>query len=268
MKLVKNHQQQIKRIIDIAMSIILVFLMAYQVTGEKVHEWIGIIMFILVITHQVLNMKWYSSLFIGKYNINRVIMIIINVLLLLSFTITAVSGMSMSNYAVPFLYKMFDVSVARELHLVFSYWSFILMGLHIGIHVNLISININKKIGKTEKKHLQIVLESLFIIIAGYGFCLFLKSEIVNYISFRTRFAFLDYEKNQILVLLENIAILIFFVEIMHYIISFIRKFSSHNIIDRTINRSKNENIELLSLIKVSLILLIGITMYIVLQIK
>lgn len=56
----------IKRIVDVVMSVLLLFLMAYQVTGEALHEWIGIGMTALVILHQILNRKWYSVFFKGK----------------------------------------------------------------------------------------------------------------------------------------------------------------------------------------------------------
>jgi len=42
--------------------------MAYQVTGEVLHEWIGMGMTALVIIHQILNRKWYGAIFKGKYN--------------------------------------------------------------------------------------------------------------------------------------------------------------------------------------------------------
>ena len=32
----------IKRLVDAAMTVLLLLLMAYQVTGEALHEWIGI----------------------------------------------------------------------------------------------------------------------------------------------------------------------------------------------------------------------------------
>ena len=56
----------IKRIVDTAMTVLLLLLMAYQVTGEMAHEWIGMAMTVLVIVHQILNRKWYSALFKGK----------------------------------------------------------------------------------------------------------------------------------------------------------------------------------------------------------
>ena len=41
-------------------------------------------MTILVIVHQILNRKWYSALFKGKYNPYRIATTVLNVLLLLS----------------------------------------------------------------------------------------------------------------------------------------------------------------------------------------
>ena len=51
----------IKRIVDAAMTVLLLCLMAYQITGEALHEWIGMGMTGLVIIHQILNRKWYGA---------------------------------------------------------------------------------------------------------------------------------------------------------------------------------------------------------------
>ena len=83
-----------KRVIDICMTVSLLFLMAYQVTGEVLHEWMGMGMTALVIVHQILNRKWYSAVFKGKYNPYRIMTTAVNILLLLSFAMTALSGMS------------------------------------------------------------------------------------------------------------------------------------------------------------------------------
>lgn len=199
---------KIKRIIDMLMTIALMCLMAYQVTGEKAHEWIGIAMVMLVIVHQVLNKKWYAVLFSGKYNFYRIFSTIINVLLLIAFTLTAISGMSMSNYAVPFLYGIISVNTARIMHLAFSYWSFILMGLHVGLHINVMTSKMPKNV--------KSVFGIIMLLIAGCGFYLFIKSGIINYITFKSHFAFLDYEKNAILIFFENFAMLSFFAFLSH----------------------------------------------------
>ena len=75
-----QNKMTIKRIVDACMTSLLLCLMAYQVTGEVAHEWIGIGMTVLVIVHQILNRKWYGAVFKGKYNAYRILTTVVNVL--------------------------------------------------------------------------------------------------------------------------------------------------------------------------------------------
>jgi len=193
-----------KRIVDVCMTVLLLCLMAYQVTGEAVHEWIGIGMTVLVIIHQILNRKWYGAIFKGKYNPYRIATTVINIALLLAFALTAFSGMSMSGHAVPFLYGMTKVSFARRMHLSMSHWAFVLMGIHLGMHIPVMLA----KLKLTDK--VRMVISVLLCIISGIGLFLFIKNGMPDYLFFRVPFAFLDYEKAGILVFLENILMLTF----------------------------------------------------------
>ena len=49
-----KSNQATRRIGDAAMTVLLLLLMAYQVTGEMAHEWVGMSMTVLVIIHQIL----------------------------------------------------------------------------------------------------------------------------------------------------------------------------------------------------------------------
>ncbi len=62
---VKNRT---KHILDFIMTAILLTLMAYPITGEVVHEWLGVAMFAAVAVHNLLNLKWYAALFKGNYS--------------------------------------------------------------------------------------------------------------------------------------------------------------------------------------------------------
>ncbi len=193
-----------KRIVDTIMTVLLLLLMAYQVTGEMAHEWIGMVMTVLVIIHQILNRKWYSALIKGKYNPYRSITSILNILLLLCFALTAFCGMFMSSYAVPFLYGMAPVSFVRRMHLSMSHWAFVLMGLHFGIHIPAMTAGLRLK-DKTKT-----VIDCVFTCIGGIGLYLFLRNGMPNYLFFRVPFAFLDYEKAGWQVYLENLLMLSF----------------------------------------------------------
>ncbi len=186
------------------MTVLLLCLMAYQVTGEALHEWIGIGMTVLVIIHQLLNRKWYGALFKGKYNPYRIITTVVNIALLLSFVLTAFCGMSMSGHAVPFLYGMTRVSFARRMHLSMSHWAFVLMGLHLGMHIPVMFARLHL----TDK--LKTVISAALCIVAGIGLLLFIRNGMPDYLFFRVSFAFLDYEKAGILVFVENVLMLLF----------------------------------------------------------
>ncbi len=199
-----DRRSETKRIIDIAMTVLLLCLMAYQVTGEMAHEWIGMGMTVLIIIHQILNRKWYGALFKGKYRPYRILSTTLNILLLLSFLLTAFCGMSMSGYAVPFLYGMAPVSFVRRTHLSMSHWSFVLMGMHLGMHIPMMTAGLKWK-GRTKT-----ILAGLFTCIGGIGLYLFLRNGMPDYLFFRVPFAFLDYEKAGWLVFLENLLMLSF----------------------------------------------------------
>jgi hypothetical protein len=86
-----------------------------------------------------------TSAFYAKYTPYRIAITAVNTLLLVSIALTALSGMSMSGHAVPFMYGLINVMTARELHLAMSYWSFILMGIHIGLHMKAMTAKLPDK---------------------------------------------------------------------------------------------------------------------------
>ena len=194
-----------KKVVDACMTVLLLCLMAYQVTGETLHEWGGIIMTALLVVHHVLNFKWYRSLFKGKYSAYRVVTVVANTLLLGSIALTALCGMAISAHAVPFLYGFLPVSFARRFHLAMSYWSFLLMGLHLGLHIPAMTAGLKGR-GK-----LKTAVGAAFAVIAGIGFWLLLRNSIPAYLFFRTHFAFFDDAKSAALVFAENLAVLIAF---------------------------------------------------------
>ncbi len=194
----------IRRIVDVLLTVLLLFLMAFQVTGDVLHEWLGIGMTAVLLLHHILNRIWYRSVFRGKYTPYRIAVTAVNTLMLVSIVLTALSGMAMSSHAVPFMYGLMKVMTAQTLHLGMSHWSFIIMGIHIGLHMKAMTAKLPSK-GKTAFK---IILTA----IAGAGLWRLTKSGIISYITFQAHFAFLDYSAPKWLIILENLSMLLFFV--------------------------------------------------------
>lgn len=191
----------VKRILDSALVVTLLLLMSFHVTQQFAHEWIGVTMLALTILHQVLNRKYYSAIFKGKYTPLRVFQLIVNVFLVLSFLCTAASGLIMSRYTAPYLNGVLQTSLVRQAHLSLSHWSFVLMGLHLGLHLGIIS-------SKLKKRSVKIALGILTGVVAVCGFYLFFTARFFDYMFLRIPFAYFDYSKAWYLVIVENLVML------------------------------------------------------------
>ena len=198
------NASKFRLIVDVIMTVVLTFLVSYQITSTAVHEWLGVVMTLLVIVHQYLNRRFYASLFSGRYSVRRIVTTIVFVLTLGAYFLTAFCGLAMSCYAAPFLYGVAPSMFVRPTHLAMSYWAFILTGIHLGLHIPAMFGQF--KPGRFFKSLLFIAVTA----IAGAGFYLFLKNGLVDYMLFKNAFAFFDYDKSFWFVLLENVLMLSF----------------------------------------------------------
>lgn len=209
-----KQKRQTKIIIDIIMSVALLFLMAYQVTGDLYHEIIGAGMLVLFIIHNILNWKWYSTLFVGKYTIQRALRVLINVLVLLAIILTGYSGIVMSRHVFAFLPITSGLVLARKLHLSCSYWAFVLMSVHLGMHWAMVTRHM-----KDMKPAVLWILRVAALLFAEYGAYLFGKADIYSYMFMESEFAMLDYEKAGALVILEQLIMMSSWVSVGHFLI-------------------------------------------------
>ena len=116
------------------MTIIFLLLMNYRFTGNTPHEIFGILLFILVLWHNKLNLYWYTIFFKGKKAFQRVLMIV-NILFIISFCISILSGLLISQSVVPFIaLRGTNTLWLHEVHQSSSYICFIFMGIHLGFH--------------------------------------------------------------------------------------------------------------------------------------
>lgn len=204
-----RKKQTLRHITDFAMILLVLALMAYSVTGQEVHEWMGVGMFLLFLLHHGLNAAWFRSLTKGRYTPLRVLQAALVLLLLVSVAAQIVSGLAMARYALPFLNIPISTSTARLLHLACGYWSFLLMGLHLGLHWS-IFLGLGRKLrgGRPLPAPGRWCLRILAGAAAIWGAICFVQQNIADYLFLRTEFVFFDYEKFPLLVLGELAAIM------------------------------------------------------------
>ena len=132
--------------------------------------------------------------------------------------IQAYSGIVLSRYVFATLPINGGMATARVMHLAGSYWGDALMSIHLGLHWGMIIGMFRKLSGGNIPTPFIWVLRLLAAGIAVYGVVCFYQEDIVSYMFLKVEFAFLDYEKNGILILSEYLAMMGMWVFLFYYI--------------------------------------------------
>ena len=98
-----GNSTAVRHLVDLLMTVVLVLLMAYFLTDQEIHEWLGAGMLVLFIAHHILNRKWLKALNRGKYTPFRVLQTALVLLVLLCMLGSMLSGIWMSRYVFDFL---------------------------------------------------------------------------------------------------------------------------------------------------------------------
>ena len=212
----------IKWTLDILMTIALLVLMGYQFWGETAHEWIGTVMFALFIAHQICNLNWYKNLFRGSYTPMRILQCMVNVLTLAAMLALMYSGITMSRHVFTFLPIQGGMALARRLHILGSYWGYVLMSLHLGLHWGMV---LNLVVSKKIQQHKWQTAGFLAgLLISAYGVYVFIKRSFLTYMFLRSEFVFLDYEESKLLFFLDYLALMGLCILIAHYGAKLVKK--------------------------------------------
>lgn len=208
---------------DIFMAALLPVLMSYMLAGVKLHEWFGTAMFLLFILHHVLNYKWLKNIFHGKYTAVRLAGTIVNISVLLAMLGLMYSGIVLSRYVFTFIPIDSGYANARKLHMICSYWGFILMSLNLGFHWNMF-ISMGQKLLKGRKRMLPNILpKAIGATMAGYGLYAFQKREIWSYMSLKIQFVFFNMEESLSASITDYLAVMALFVWIGHYTVKILK---------------------------------------------
>lgn len=213
---------KVKMVVDMLMTVALLFLMGYQFWGETAHEWVGAGMFVLFLAHHILNGNWHKNMFRGKYPPMRIFLAVIDVLTLLPMIAQMYSGIVLSRHVFAFLPIKSGLALARRLHILGSYWGFLLMSLHLGLHWNMVMGAVKKKL-PAAPYGLRYLSFGLALALALYGAWVFVKRDFAVYMLLRSEFVFMDYEEAKILFYLDYLSLMGTCIFISHYAGKFLR---------------------------------------------
>jgi len=91
-------------VIDLTMTVLLLFALAYRIIGDAAHEWVGVSLCVLFVANNIINRRWWAGIVRGKYNTRRATMTAVNVLLALAMSALLVTGLLHSRTVLAFLH--------------------------------------------------------------------------------------------------------------------------------------------------------------------
>lgn len=222
-------KMKLKMGIDILMTALLLGLMAYQITGQALHEWFGTGMLVLFIAHNILNIRWYGSLFKGRYRLPRTIQTAVDFSVLAAMLCLGYSGIVMSRHVFAALPIGGPMATARSMHMAVSYWGFVLMSFHLGMHWGMVTGMCGRMLkGRKMTGAVTWVLRLSAALIAGYGLFCFIRKDIVSYMFLKNEFVFFDFEQSILAVFLEDTAMMGFWILAGFYIAKGAGKLSAY----------------------------------------
>lgn len=210
----------IRILIDIVMFILMLILMGPHITNNLIHEILGVTTFVLFIVHHILNVRYYKTIFKGKYNFLRIFTLIIDIALFIAMLGMMVSSIIISSDVFAFL-NIPTSSFARNLHLASTAWGFFLVAMHIGLHLNVLVYKVKNKL---KSSNFEYVAYLLLIAVLIYGIYSFIKHKLWEDMFLLTHFKFFDYDQNPILFYLEMLSNVILIATITYFVIKLMSK--------------------------------------------
>ena len=184
-------------------------------------------MFLLFILHHILNRQWHQNLFRGRFTSSRILLLALDLLLFLAMLGMMVSGIMLSNHVFDFLHLHGGMSFARILHMAASYWGFVLMALHLGLHWGIFMGLARKAFKWRRSSRMRKILLPVFGAgIAIYGLTVFFRRDLLTYMLVRTQFVFLDFGEPVPLFYLDYLAMMGTFIFLAYYVSRLLRTLS------------------------------------------
>ena len=218
--------KRFRMILDVVMTLLFIILMGYYATENEVHEILGTITFILFIIHHVLNIKWYKSIFKGKHNFQRTFHIILNLLLLIAMVGMMVSEIMISADVFAFL-DIPTTMFGRRLHMLSTSWGFVLMAIHVGLHITALMQKLNSKM---KNSTFEYVYYFILVLLVGLGIYSFVNLRVGEDMFLVNDFKFFDYEQSPLLFYLKYVSVLIAIALVIYVILSLNRKVKNKKI--------------------------------------
>jgi hypothetical protein len=208
---------------DLVMTFLMLIAMAYYITGNMVHEVVGVVVLLLFIVHNFLNRRWYKAILKGTLSVRRILQIGINLLFLVTMVLMMVSAVLISSDIFPFIPINNDMTL-RQIHVQTAYWGFIIMAVHIGFSWGMIINSMRRMTGITGTNRIRTIgMRILAVLIVVYGVHSSFEGEMGSKLFIYNPFGW-SYDDTTLRFLIDHLAIMGIYICGTHYTLKFIHK--------------------------------------------
>lgn len=235
-----NRNLLIRLFIDLSMTVLMLVAMAYHITGNAVHELVGVLLFVLFIVHNSLNRRWYKTIIKGRHNVRRILSIVVNLLFLVSMATVLISSVPISRDIFPFIPIDNDM-IARQIHVLTSYWGFIFMAVHIGMSWGTIINAVRKMTGLTSKNRIRtITLRVIAVLIVVYGVQTSFEREMGSKLTIYNPFGWYS-DESTMRFLIDYLSIMGIYICGAHYALKFVQKQEKARVYKKQLKKSDTD---------------------------
>jgi hypothetical protein len=195
-------------VIDLAMTVLLLFALAYRIIGDAAHEWVGVSLCAMFIAHNIINRRWWAGVFRGRYTPRRIVMTAVNVLLALAMITLIITGLLHSRTVLAFLHLEGGTEM-RQIHTTAAYWGLILIAVHAGLHL--------RPPKAVSSVFVKIAFPVLALLIAAFGVWSFIDRDMFAKLFLGFSFDYWNEERPAVLFFAETVGIMTVFAAGTHY---------------------------------------------------
>lgn len=218
-----NRKMLIKLAIDLFMTVLMLAAMAYHLTGNTIHELLGVSLLALFIVHNILNRRWYQTVLKRKPNARRVLNTAVNMLLLVMVLMLMVSSVLISRNVFAFI-PVDGGLIARQMHILATYWGFILISIHIGMHWRMIIGMVRKIPGiPSPNRGRKFVVRVMAMLIAVYGVYAFVARDVGSKLILYYTYSYWNFDESAIFFFMDYISIMGVYICVTYYILKFVQ---------------------------------------------
>lgn len=132
--MMKNKNQKTNWLLDFTIFAAFLLLFFLELTGVAIHQWLGLVVFLLIVVHLILHLNWVRCAltnFFGKVSARMRVYALIDFLLMFGMVMIFETGLLISTW---FNFNIGDFATLVDLHLYFSIGTLALTVLKIGLH--------------------------------------------------------------------------------------------------------------------------------------